>query len=751
MPIPKPSKGESRESFISRCNSAMAKEFPDAKQRNAVCFDAWRNSKKESMFSNIWGMEKKGDTENIQIGGYLATTHLDSGFFDEDREIYIKDQIAIETLEEWAKQLNDGNPRVNKASVHHNREPHVTGMAIKDSAKVEELPDGHFGLYVDTLIDRTKGNFESTKSRLDEGFLDSFSIEFSTRDPLTSEYLEGAITEEAVGNGVIRTLLPGTQLEGYTLASQPMNEAAIRIKEIFEFKEKLKKEVNKMTEKTESKEGENKGVHIDDSKADENRKKTEEIRKKRIEMMSAKKEVPELTDEMKQLIRKGLEAEEKEQVEAKEAERKEIVNKIKEDLKMSLGKANVEEKVQVNKDVNLETKEYVEYKEIFNRERNMSIDDQFKVAGRFAESKGIIGHQFPRGFKPMDRPSMARKHFSITNITEKGFHNGAILECKNLGLTTNQNTDVNYLLSSAELADVFDPVIFNALSQPTVTWNILPKEDFSNKGNDQVQFTNKVVINASVGPYAGNAISTGNVGRLKFQTRFKKYAAGVAVDGDMIAAARGGPIGDVFAQEVADSTVDLLQRMNQDLFKDIGLETAVGIIGFEFITNNAANTTLYNLPRDSTTNLLSPNANGDTRINGNNNNLSIENLRAAKRQALKEGAMIQNLFYVGDHIQGDKLRGIYDAAHRMTPTTARFGFDQMMTFDTIPFFEDKDCNDDDVFLVDMETHRIAIWVPPTLEMLGKDSDADKGFIKTYFATFNRQVRRMVQIRNNKTT
>lgn len=42
MPIPKPKKGESRDDFISRCHSAMADEFPDEDQRNAVCFDAWR-------------------------------------------------------------------------------------------------------------------------------------------------------------------------------------------------------------------------------------------------------------------------------------------------------------------------------------------------------------------------------------------------------------------------------------------------------------------------------------------------------------------------------------------------------------------------------------------------------------------------------------------------------------------------------------------------------------------------------------
>ena len=94
---------------------------------------------------------------------------------------------------------------------------------------------------------------------------------------------------------------------------------------------------------------------------------------------------------------------------------------------------------------------------------------------------------------------------------------------------------------------------------------------------------------------------------------------------------------------------------------------------------------------------------------------------------------------------------MYDDAQRLVPVSARFGFEDMMSFDTVPVFLDKECADDDIFLVDLETHRIAIWVPPTLEKLGKDSDSEKGFIKSYFATCNKAPRRMVQIYGNKTT
>ena len=52
MPLPRPKSGESQSDFNSRCmaDEIMVKEFPDAKQRLAVCISQW-NSKEKSMNS----------------------------------------------------------------------------------------------------------------------------------------------------------------------------------------------------------------------------------------------------------------------------------------------------------------------------------------------------------------------------------------------------------------------------------------------------------------------------------------------------------------------------------------------------------------------------------------------------------------------------------------------------------------------------------------------------------------------------
>lgn len=50
MPIPKPSKGEEKKKFLSRCmsNEVMLKEFPKREQRFAVCLTSWKDHNSES-------------------------------------------------------------------------------------------------------------------------------------------------------------------------------------------------------------------------------------------------------------------------------------------------------------------------------------------------------------------------------------------------------------------------------------------------------------------------------------------------------------------------------------------------------------------------------------------------------------------------------------------------------------------------------------------------------------------------------
>lgn len=676
-----------------------------------------KEDRKESIFCLVHGLETKESSEDKVIkGGYISTTHLDQGFYDGFREVWIKDTVAKETLDAWRDDLNDGNPRANKVSVNHNRTPHVAGVAIKGTARVDSLGidktgKEQFGLYVETLVDKTRDDFDDIKFRLDNKLLDSFSIEFHTKDPATGEYMEGAVEERMVEGGIIRTLLPATPLDGYTLASQPMNEHAIMIKEITP---KTNKEANIMVEQKEE-------VIINEEvlepKVEAPAEKVEEVEAQPEEVVEEAKEVPAVVVEKK-------EEEKESKVIAEMKEIKTVVSEFKEHLKS----IKLEEKGKMNTDNQTqESKEMTEYKEAI-KSKSLDVLAQFKVAGKLADSLNLHYEGKERRCE-----SKEYKNFSV---------NGTKLEYKGLGVGTNSTA---YTQSVAELSDVYDPVIYNTLNEMTTFWNILAKDDYSSKGNNKVQFTVKSAANATAGFYTGNAVSLGNTGREKNETKFKKAQAGVEVDGDMIAAARGGPIGDVFSQEVADATESLMSIINQALFAEVGLEAAAGVIGIPYITDAAGNTTLYGLTRSSF-GYMDGNS-GATYINCASADIALKFLRQAKRQALNDaGSQKENLVFVTNHVQGDKFRAIYDSIQRTVPTSSRFGFEGRPEFDGIPIFEDKDCKSGSWFLVDLKDgYRVGMWVPPTLEMLGKDSDSMKGFIKTYFATYSRNPNSNVEI------
>jgi len=657
------------------------------------------------------GLELKSITDNV-IGGYIATTHLDSGF-PSDNGTVIRDRVSKEVLDQWAHELNNGVPRANKVSIRHDRsDPVVAGAAVKGTAKVDQLADGEYGLYVDSVLDTTHENWDATKHRIDIGTYDSFSIEFLAGDGSFQTYERDGYTE--------RVLMPGTELHGYALASRPMNEHAVRIKETVEVNAKMEPD----------------------------KKETPEPVAAAVEQ----KEVPAVATETKTKDTEAFKVDEKayaefqkfkemQAKEAKESELKAMKDSLLKELKDNLDQVKVQNKVAFNK-LDVESKEMSDYKETVEMKGEMKGDGRVlykKSVSRMFQEAGVVAEKMGLIHTDMKTARTEWKNFTT---------NGTMLECKGLGITTNQGS--TYYISAPELADVFDPVIYSALNQQTLTWNLLTKEDKSSKGNNLVQFKLELVANSTAAFYTGNAVTTGNTTLGSYATKFKKCAVGVEVDGDMIAAARGGPVGDVFAAEVQRSTNALMAVINTALFAEVGLETAAAVIGFEYITDQAGNTTLYGYTR-SQANGLASSTTTDNYINGSSADLSLANLRGAKRKAVEEGAQLSNLVFITSPIQGDKLRGIYDSAQRLMPTSSRFGFEGRPEFDGIPVFEDKDCSDDDVFLVDLESHKVAIWVPPTLEMLGKDADSEKGFIKTYFCTYNTAPRRMVQIYGNATS
>ena len=710
--------------FIKKKGYDDTKAFPKTKE------------KKEKMCVVI-GLEIKELKNEYHVEGLIATTHIDN--LNESEGVEISDMIPRETLDDFAEQINTKlESRV--MGVHHSEgrpiNPEYYGVADIENnpAKVISLSDGHFGLYVDTKLLKDDPETINIIEEFESNKLNSFSITYDTDGFMTTDF-------DWVGDNLVRILQPGTRLYGYTAASNPVNPNAVATAFGFkEFKELVSgniqhtKEVETMPEeKTQDvapQKEEVKSEVVEQPSPVEGVAEPEKAEAAPIEEPAKEPKAGEdSSDEMKEF--KAFK-----EAKANNALAEKIVEGVTSKMEMKEKVLLDETSPKEQKEISLELKEF---SEVLAKDCKVELKEQFRRAAAICDSSERLNWQ---NATTSAVESREYKSFGV---------NGTRLEFKGLGLTTNQNTDTDYLQSSAELQDIYDPVIYNALNQKTVTWNLLAKDDFSKKGNNQVQFALKIAANSSAAFYTGNAVSSDNVTRLKYQTKFKKLQVGVSVDGDMIAAARGGPVSDVFAQEVMDSTMDMLAVLNTALFAEVGLETAGAVIGFEYITDSAGNTSLYNLTR-SAANKLAPDSAGDTYINGSSAIISMGNLRAAIRQAVLEAADKSNLVFITNPVQADLLRGKFDDSRRMlTARDTDFGFSTDLFVDGVPVFEDKDCNSDDWFLVDLETHRVALWVPPTIERLGKSADSEDAFIKMYLATYNRAPRRMVQIYGNATS
>lgn len=683
---------------------------------------------KEKLCS-IRGVEIKETDVAYHIEGLIATDHIDN--LNDEEGVDIPDVIPKETLESLATQGNaDFNARV--MGLHHSEghpfNPEYFGVADIEKTPMEviKLSDGHNGLYVDTKLLKNDPMTPEIIKQYESGELNGFSITYDTKEFSTTDFgfVEGKL---------VRILLPTTRLHGYTAASNAVNPNAVATSFGFkEFKELVEARTNirrlkKMSEDTKDATPEVPSQDKQPSPKVDEQPSTPEV------PVTESEDGEDL--EAKEFLAFKKAKAEVEKKEALEATASKIAENVLKGMEMKEKVLKDGASPGKPKEVSLEMKEFKEF--VINPEK-IDVAESFRRAAAVCEFKEL-------NWQTSVTPKAEGREYKSFGT------NGRNLEFKSLGITTNQNSDTDYLQSSAELQDVYDPVIYNALNQATVTWNLLAKDDFSKKGNNQVQFTLKTTANTSAAFYTGNAVASGTIGRLKYQTKFKKLQVGVSVDGDMIAAARGGPVSDVFAQEVMDSTMDMLSVLNAALFDEVGLETAAAVIGFEYIADSAGNTSLYNLTR-SAANKLAPDSAGDTYINGSSAIVTMGNLRAMKRQAVKEGANKRNLIYITSAVQADLMRGKFDDSRRMlSATDTDFGFSTDLYVDGIPVFEDKDCNDDDWFLIDVETHRVGMWVPPTIERLGVTADSEDAFVKMYLATYNRAPRRLCMCYGNATS
>lgn len=150
MPLPKPKKDESHDDFMDRCmgDDVMNKEYPDEKQRYAVCQSQWDNKKSEQPE----GLERRifrpeeielriEDDEKPKLVGYAAryNSWTDLGFFKER----IKANAFSDALDNDVRCLKNHDPNLILGRTTNGTlslESNTVGLRFTD-----ELPDTSTG------------------------------------------------------------------------------------------------------------------------------------------------------------------------------------------------------------------------------------------------------------------------------------------------------------------------------------------------------------------------------------------------------------------------------------------------------------------------------------------------------------------------------------------------------------------------------------------------------------------------------
>jgi hypothetical protein len=656
----------------------------------------------ESRFTNGGIIEVKSVDDQLIVKGYIATTHPDA----------VKDVIPKETLEKWAKEINDGVPRANKVTYHHDRnDVRVVGVGLKGTARVEQLPDGHYGLYAETIVNKSHDSYEVIEYEYSIGALDSFSI----------EYLHTGGGKEGEGRLLQED---NTDLYGWTLASRPVNEHCVMVKEILS--------------KSHSPRPSSQEVGVEDTKMSEQEKTTPEVSEAQLKELAELKEYKKKMDAQK----KKQEEEEAEKSKSEQEEekmaamKKEIVSELLESKEFNAKlDSEAEKPTMENKEQEQLSVEYKEYVQAV-QDKELAPSAKLLASVTYALKEGLLENGTGKVESRLD---------------SKGFDhvqaNGTKLQVKSYGLGDNLagSSSATALAGHrhADLVEALDAGIFNLLNDNVSAYDALPKTSAVGSGSDHASFVVRNGRNPTAGAYTGNEITTGKTNKLKFSTRFKKYKAGFAVDGDLIAANRGAPQGAVLASEIEFATLDMKKEINTDLYTEQGLESGAKIIGMRYIADSAGNTTLYGETRSSA-NGLAPASAGDTYIDGSVGSLK-DHLRTAIKNITVDGGQRRTVRIFMHPTQMQRLKGEEDNALRYEPNASNVGFAPSLTFEGVPVVEDVDCPEASIFTADAASVELRFWVTPTVEMLGRRSDSEEGFVKAYLASIYKAPRRVVEL------
>lgn len=281
MPLPSPNKGESQDKFISRCmgNESAKKEFPDNKQRTAVCFSKWRDKREEAQ-------RESSDWHLIEY----SVPILEKASFNDDfviRGTAISETITHNGHQYIAEELEKATPTLIGKKLlknHDNNTDSVVGRVLQ----------AHWDPKSKAIKFEAKVVDKRMRELIDEGILDTVSV---------GAYAEDLVKNEDTGAYIAK----GIKFAELSLVAVPADEAAtfaVAFSKNFALKEALWQSQTEITEKLHCPECDK---EFESKEEMEKHKKTHESfsqnieRRLKTEMTELKSDSNQLLNEMEQL------------------------------------------------------------------------------------------------------------------------------------------------------------------------------------------------------------------------------------------------------------------------------------------------------------------------------------------------------------------------------------------------------------------------------------------------------------------
>jgi hypothetical protein len=200
MPLPSPKKQEKRSEFVSRCigDNQTAKDFPDQKQRIAVCYTQWDSAKKEAT-----AVVGSGDNEVLfsaqkTYGGKKRSELKNSDFLYPNERSFpivtpadVKDAVSSFGRSN-GKNYNDFKRRLVK-KVRSRGADFVKALpqSIKDEYKIK-ASEHTIEDYQAEFLGMSLSSLKSIKARIDSIFM-ALEADENAKYNLTEPWLQGKI------------------------------------------------------------------------------------------------------------------------------------------------------------------------------------------------------------------------------------------------------------------------------------------------------------------------------------------------------------------------------------------------------------------------------------------------------------------------------------------------------------------------------------------------------------------------------